>query len=149
MGTHHLWPIDPLTVVTNTGKSDLVRSRAVAEIKEEDLPAHLLTGGPSSDFCYPRTRLVIVNRLNDQAKLKKIALKGGRDDGEFAATKLTSLDDLYDVAMHSWYLPAGFAAVNRLPPEYLLRLMAPETVWKSAKRREDIQSAVMSILTKV
>lgn len=120
MGCGRVVRVDPLEIVTNTGGSDVVRSIAVAGIKEEYLPVHLLINNPG--FCFPRTRIAIVERLTDQTKLKEIALKGGRNDGALAANKLASFDDLYDVAMGASYQSTALVAVERLSEEYLCRL---------------------------
>jgi len=141
MGVREMTSIDPFRIVTETGKSDRVRAKAVQDIPADELPWEMCLDHATS--AWSRTRINIVKRLTDQSKLKAIALKGGRWDSAVAADKLTNNDDLVEVALSSFYNTTVFVALDHLP-EAFLHLVIDQTKHVLPKR-EILVAAVARI----
>lgn len=140
MGVRGMLPFVPIDIVTQFGKSDEVMAAAIQYIKEEELPTYLLIRDPG--FTYPLTRLAITEKLTDQERLKKVALYGGRDDGELAVSKLTSPSDLVQVALSSDYPSTAFAALDRLSQNHLVHVVNQHAYLRQQLRSDVAESAV-------
>ena len=116
MGVREMVRIDPVRIVTETGKSDRVRADAVEYIPADELPWEILTTAESG---ISRTRVYIAVRLTDRTALKEVALEGGKADSCIAARKLESDDDLYEVALQGQWNTTAFEILKRLPFEKL------------------------------